>query len=589
MNRLIYLFAVLLLAMTFSCKGKSEKDIDPDVYTAAYISSLSIEEPQRALALIDTAEQEKLMNDFDVNRLRAIVYHNGLSDNIKSLEYALKAYGSPSARDNLTGFLRLIGMIADQYYLNGDYAQSIRFCTEGLTLAHDSLMAESEAALSFDLGRNLLMLNREDEGLRYYRKAVEILDKESRNDRNWETADDYVYTLAILIGTLRNEEHYDEAIELLPKYEEAVGRLEKKDGLPAGLIDMRNASGYGMGAVLYAIRGDKDSAEEQYQKLLATEYAKTPDAGQLIIPYLYQAGNYKEALRRLLEEKKFWQANTDTVSYSYIENHLESELAVYEKLGDIRAANSVLHTIRELTDTLRERDRNEKALELAEIYKTQQQALRIEKQSVSIILRNIVIIAAVIVLIVCGLYIVRILRFNRTISEKNKAMVGTIDDLISYKDRLLELQEENLQLKTSLTANTQPAPKEIIPEAESAPEDAVDLTEGDRAFFERINFEILSQRLYLDPGFSRSTVLTRFRIPAYKFSSIFKEYAGCSFSQYVHNCRLDYAVKLMRENPSWSLEAIAKAAQMSSSSFYSQFKKKYGMNPSDFKGAEAPD
>lgn len=180
--------------------------------------------------------------------------------------------------------------------------------------------------------------------------------------------------------------------------------------------------------------------------------------------------------------------------------------------------------------------------------------------------------------------------------------MGTIDDLISYKDRLLELQEENLQLKAAFNDNPesevsgQPSPKplsDIIAaavekesEADIPTNEAAKLTDGDRAFFERMNFEILSQRLYLDPDFSRTTVLTRFRIPAYKFSSLFKEYAGCTFSQYIHNCRLDYAVKLMRENPSWSLDAIANAAQMSSTSFYSQFKKKYGMNPSDFKSAE---
>lgn len=46
----------------------------------------------------------------------------------------------------------------------------------------------------------------------------------------------------------------------------------------------------------------------------------------------------------------------------------------------------VLHTIRSLTDTLRERDRSQKNLELAEIYKTQEQALQIEQQSTSILI-----------------------------------------------------------------------------------------------------------------------------------------------------------------------------------------------------------
>lgn len=45
---------------------------------------------------------------------------------------------------------------------------------------------------------------------------------------------------------------------------------------------------------------------------------------------------YNKALRCLKEEQRYWQTNTDTVSYSYIENHLESELAVYEESGDLR-------------------------------------------------------------------------------------------------------------------------------------------------------------------------------------------------------------------------------------------------------------
>lgn len=85
MKKLIYIllaFALPLLTVTYGC-GSGEKKITPDsLFTVPYISSLSIQEPERALALIDTAEQEKLMTDFGVNRLRAVVYHNGFSDDI---------------------------------------------------------------------------------------------------------------------------------------------------------------------------------------------------------------------------------------------------------------------------------------------------------------------------------------------------------------------------------------------------------------------------------------------------------------------------------------------------------------------------
>ncbi len=73
---------------------------------------------------------------------------------------------------------------------------------------------------------------------------------------------------------------------------------------------------------------------------------------------------------------------------------------------------------------------------------------------------------------------------------------------------------------------------------------------------------------------------------ASKFAVLFKVFAGCSFSQYIQNCRLDYAVRLMREHPQWTLDAIAKEAQMSKGAFNIQFHKRYGMKPSEFRSRE---
>ncbi len=592
-QKCLYLLSVFGLALATTaglsgCRDKVEQpQTDDNVYSAAYVCELSIDKPDRALAILDSAEQLDRMSDFDINRLRAIVYHNGLSDNIKSLEYALKAYKSPSARRNTRNFVRLLEIIADQYYLNGDYPQSIKFCTEGIKLAQDSMIKGSEAGLSFDLGRNLLILGRQDEGFRYYRQSVDILDGESRKDPTWETADNYTYSLAILIGSLRNEGRYDEAIALMPRYNDAVKRLETKPDIPESLVDMRRASGYGMAAVLHAIMGNKETAREQYKQLLATDYAKTPDAGQLTIPYLYQVGEYREALQALQEEKKYWQANTDTVSYSYIQNHLESELAVYEKLGDLHSANRVMHTIQTLNDSLRNRDRNLRALELAEIHKTDEQALEIERQSASIVIQNIIIAAGVILLLAGIILMIRMLLYNRAIRNKNQSMVNTIDELIGYKDKLYEQESELIALRRQLQAKTSVSEASVVQETPNGTAEAGNDTDTpndfDRILFQRMNHEILSQRLFLNPDLSKKQLVEQFRIPSNKFAQIFKDYAGCSFTQYINNCRLEHAVRLMRDNPQWSLKAIATEAAMSSSSFYEQFRKKFGMSPTDFK------
>ncbi|MDE6214841.1 helix-turn-helix domain-containing protein [Bacteroides sp.] len=234
-----------------------------------------------------------------------------------------------------------------------------------------------------------------------------------------------------------------------------------------------------------------------------------------------------------------------------------------------------------------------KALELAEIYKTGEQALQIERQSASILVRNIVIAAAMLFLSLCIVFMVRVLRYNRIVSSKNRSMVKTLNELMGYKGKVSELQEELIRLQEKVASHTAapteeatfavpPSAVAAAPSSSNGSAATVELTEFDRLLFERMDHEVIARRLFLNPDFSKASLLAEFPVPANKFSTFFKEYAGCTFSQYIHNCRLDYAVKLMGENPSWSIDAIAKAARMSNGSFYNQFKKRFGMSPSEY-------
>lgn len=598
MKNLIYVilsYIVLsLLAISYGCGSKEATPDRDSIYSVEYINTICIDEPVKALAVLDTAEQCGLMGRFDISRLRCLTYHNGLSDYRKALQYGLEAYGMPESRDDAECFLNLMELIAQDYYENGDYAQSVNFCTEGLKIAKDSILPRSEANLKVALGNNLFALGQTDKALRHFNDAADILDSESKKSDIYMATDDYIYALGMVINALSDNKCFDEAVALIPRYEDAVSRLESKKLIPDGLADMRRASGYAAFAYMLALNGDTERAGEIYRKLCATDYSKVPeDRGSLHVPYLLAAKRYGDALSYLQEEKEYWQETADTVSHEYIDYHLLREREAYEGLGNLRAANNVSKTIQQLSDTLRRRDSQSKALELAEIYRTNEQALQIERQTSSIIMRNIIIAASVIILIICVLFIIRILRYNRTISTKNRAMVNTIDELMVYKDKVFEQHEEMSGLRKRIAELSEAKPlqsEDTTPEvtaedtvqatAESVPDDF------DRKLFDRMNHEILSRKLFLNPDFSKNTLLAEFRIPAYRFSSFFKEYAGCTFSQYIHNCRLDYAVRLIQENPSWSLEAVAQAAQMSNSSFYSQFKKKFGMSPSDFRAAE---
>ncbi len=601
-NILLYItgiFILLTVSMTSGCgSGESRPDVADSNISVEYLNSISIDNPERALALLDTAEQKKLLSEFDIARFRCLAYHNGLSDYKNALRYGLEAYSMPEAREDAQVYLSLLEVIADDYYENGNYEESVRLCTEGLKLASDSLFRTEEANLDVALAENLWEFGRKEEAYLKLGEAADILEKEAARSNLYKTADDYVYSLGVYIQTLYSEGRYREAIAMLPRYEKAMDCLESKDDIPDGLVDMRRASAYAAFASMLALEGDNRKADELYRKLLSTDYSKTPDGGQLLVPYLLARKRYVEALSCLKDEKEYWQANADTLSYDYIDYHLRREQEAFTGLNKTTEALRVANTIQQMSDSLRERDRSAKALELAEIYKTQEQALQLEQQSASILIRNIIIGSAIIFLILAVVFIIRILRYNKTISSKNKVMVKTIDELIGYKDELFERQEEILQLRKELNEakkNTDietPLTETVENIEESASSETPEksesiLTEGDKMLYIRMNHEVQARKLYLNPNFSRKDLMAEFKISANKFAMLFKEFAGCTFSQYIQNCRLDYAVKLMRENPQWNFDAIAKEAQMSNGAFYSHFKRRFGMSPSDFRAGEA--
>lgn len=321
-------------------------------------------------------------------------------------------------------------------------------------------------------------------------------------------------------------------------------------------------------------------------------YASTPDGEYIRIPCLILAKRYDEALYYVRREKKLLQETTDTVNWDYINPHLQTELEAYVGKNDYRSVARVQATMFALADTLRKRERDEDALELAEIYKTNEKEREIERQADSLQRHQIVFSLLAPIVILHVLYIWYILRTGRVIRRKNEAMVKTIDELMSYKGKFVELQEENIRLSEELrriceiSGHCDADNEEREDETGAGPEDGASMskmTEKYRSLFERVNYEIVSRKLYLQPNFNKQELLKEIHIPANKFAALFREFAGCGFSQYIQDLRLDYAVRLMKEQPLWSLEAIAKEAQMSKAAFYSQFQKKYGMKPSQYR------
>lgn len=92
------------------------------------------------------------------------------------------------------------------------------------------------------------------------------------------------------------------------------------------------------------------------------------------------------------------------------------------------------------------------------------------------------------------------------------------------------------------------------------------------------------QENFVDRNLSVETVSEQFNMSISYFSKLFKESTGVNFPEYVNELRLNRANEILKNNPNVSVKRAAEVSGFGSLSYFStQFKKKYGISPSQMK------
>lgn len=103
--------------------------------------------------------------------------------------------------------------------------------------------------------------------------------------------------------------------------------------------------------------------------------------------------------------------------------------------------------------------------------------------------------------------------------------------------------------------------------------------------FKYINEAIILEKLFLDPAFGRQTIMERFQLSKERVGTIFsKGSEHTRLNSYIQQLRLEYAAKLLVEQPDKSIVNIAKECGFSSHTYFSDcFHRHFDMSPSDFR------
>lgn len=530
------LMAVASIMMMAGCTGRSEtKDAtlsaDIDIkQTAERLMTLAAEEPERALAAIDSFRTAGLP-DYEAEWLRAKVYST--SPEAARLDSAIviaeRLMEQPVANENREYREDVLETLVNACRLRHDDERVLRWTAELVALCRERGEATEALRNEAESGLCLTHVGRLQEGLAKIDSVMAVFD----SVRRFNELDAWLIAAKRKITVLKENNAQTDIIPIanliidrLTDYEQhpEVFRdgsyREPSDEDRQGYIDFYRAQTYGYMAEAYARSGESQKAHECMEKFEQSAYGQTLEGRKMIAPT--------------------WTLLGET----------EKMEAMYEDLTTAR-------------------------------FRDYEQQMEIERQKAEASLWHIIAwLVAVIALLVACFAVYYFLR-HREETRKNRILARQITEAMDYKEKYLE--SEKFFDERSGGAERK--------EFDSAQADIPLESMSSEALFAHISQTIVREKLYLDAAFDRQAAIDYFHLSKERVGAAFAQgSAHASISNFINECRLEYAVNLLNDQPALSVSQVAQASGFSDANYFGRkFKARFGLSPTQYRSGNQPE
>lgn len=560
-----YILLLLLAIFVASCGERNKNSQvystpkEKEVTLLRKITTIYIDKPKKALQMLDSAEQHRLIPIEEIQNLRAMSYFYGLDNPQRALECANKGYSNAIENVDTLAQLNSLKVLVTVYYMQSHYTEVIIKSNEAIELALKIKDKESVAFFYMALGSAKSEIDNLNDALDYLNKSIEIYQTIVEDSARWATCNNMLYALTKQVDVYASNRFYDKAVSLIPRCQALLDYLKKSDSATIGLNDIREAELMAACSKAYYGAGETKKAEKCYEKLRLTKYGNTDHGIALAVPYLVNSGQYAEALRCIKIKKKHMQECHSIVTYYYNKVLLRNEFKCYYNLNMYKEASFSANENMVMADSLRAREKKDYVRTVKKVFADRDIQLQLIKHEQKAETSQIVILLATILVVALGLLLAISIRYNNILRRKDRANLATMEEL-------RKLYNERTRQHTDTIA---------VDENEDDDED--------RKMFVVIYNEIITRKLYLKPGFSRDDAISIVPMSMKQFSALFQKYST-GFVSFVNNLRLEHSLELIRSNQEYTIEGIALDSGFSNrQTFHRLFVEKYGMTPTEYK------
>ena len=533
--------------------------LDDTPYQADSVLVTYATQPERALALLDSALLLGNISDYRGQFIRAKIYSKSLMEQrqdsaiiiCKALLLHDSVRNEPSEQEGV------LDMLIAASRAKHDDEQYLRWATKKAELCQKQGEETEQWRTEADIGLVMTYLGQVDEGIAKLDESIGQLNASGSIDR----MDAFIVAVKRKINALNDLGRYDEIIPLAQRmldrldhyehhakdYAEDSYRLSWSDS-PSDrdrYLDFSRAQAWGFMAHAYALMNEREKAREYLSLFDHSGYGQTFAARRFITSTQMALGMYGEALSTYNEIEHRLGADTFNNNYTVI---LRSRAIAARAQGRIAEAYDYQTRYAALSKVVSDSLHRSEAHDYAARYHAQEQQLEIREKEAEAERSHIVSLAVALIALLAIAFAIYFFRQKRIVSEKNHALVRMINAM---------------------------QPKPI---------DSSAVNDADSELFEHIDTAIRNERLYANVGLQRQDICDRFNISRHTLNDLLAEHAdGQSFPQYVNTIRLEKALYLLRDEPAKTISAIATEVGFTPANLREQFKRKYGMTPVEYR------
>lgn len=611
----VFMWLIVAAGLHATHTHAANTSLPDSLLTDDYVYEYTFSDFDKAERIMQELRKRKSLPDFKLDATEGDLYFN-TGHYYRALKFYKRALENDSVRLDDNRQMEQIHRLISCYDCLHNETKKAQYVDMLMKKAEQCGNKEMQSVAMFNMGKMLYYQGNKDKGYDYMQRAADLMEQ---TDYTYKY-DNLRYNYNTLLTFQELDRRSEDALRTLEALQKVVTGETGSETPMEGLDEKEKKAMFAHYAVVLFRLGRAQEAEEYYKRFLsaAKEYDRD---NYLIMPYLFDRRMYDEVIGMNSAREKILAAQGDTVTY-HMTTIKRSLGRAYEEKGDYRKAARYFRELAVLRDSIKNREQESSALELAALYETHEKDLLLQKQATDAFTLHICLWAIGSIALLLVILLSLTIRYNRKIRFKNNVLIGNIKELLQYKDKLYQKQDENLALQekqqqlkkeletalqsqyaleqqlASLLQSAQPE-ENLVPAQPVAIEETVAKIESeektdddeignkaDKALFERIDQLIRNERLYLDPDFSREKLADyKIYISRNKLTPLMKQYAEVSFPTYLNNLRLDYAARLLLENPNYSVGSIAKECGIpASTTFYTLFVKKFKVTPASFRG-----